>query len=37
MQRLAFDELPIIPLGAFFNVTAMRGNIRDRIETLPVF
>jgi peptide/nickel transport system substrate-binding protein len=37
MQRLAFDELPFMPLGAFSIVTALRSNLQDRVETLPVF
>lgn len=37
MQSLAFEELPIIPLGAFFNVTAYRNNIVGRLQQLPTF
>lgn len=37
MQRVAMDELPVMPLGAAFVTTAYNRNLTDRIIALPLF
>jgi len=37
MQKVAFEELPILPLGAFFQVTCHRNNLEGRLQQLPTF
>jgi ABC-type transport system substrate-binding protein len=37
MQRVAMDELPYVPLGAYLSVTALRANLRDRVKGLALF
>lgn len=37
IQRAAMDEVPFVPLGAFFFTTAYRRNLADRVVALPVF
>lgn len=37
MQKLAFEELPIIPLGAYYQVTSYRSDLTGRLPQLPTF
>jgi peptide/nickel transport system substrate-binding protein len=37
MQRVAMDEVPFIPVGAYMSVTAHRSNLRDRVPGFALF
>lgn len=37
MQRIAMDEVPFIPLGAYSQPTAYSSSLTDRVKTAPVF
>ncbi|WP_458096896.1 ABC transporter substrate-binding protein [Roseomonas sp. WA12] len=37
MQRVAMDELPYIPVGAYKSLTAIRRDIRDRVPGFAIF
>lgn len=37
MQRVAMDELPFIPVGAYRSVTAFRRNLVDRVPGFAIF
>ena len=37
MQRVAMDELPFVPLGAYLSMTALRANLRDRVKGFAIF
>jgi peptide/nickel transport system substrate-binding protein len=37
MQRVAMDEVPFIPVGAYRGVTAHRRNLSDRVPGFAIF
>jgi len=37
IQRVAMDELPVIPLGGYHSVTAHRRTLRDRVKGFAIF
>jgi len=37
IQRVAMDEVPFIPVGAYMSATAHRANLRDRIPGFAIF
>ncbi len=37
MQLVAMDELPIIPLGGYRSVSALRSNLSDRVRGFAIF
>lgn len=37
MQRVMFDEVPFIPTGAYYSMTALRSELRDRVSGFALF
>jgi peptide/nickel transport system substrate-binding protein len=37
MQRQAFEDVPYIPLGFYYQPTAYRANLTDMVDGVPVF
>ncbi|MBW8268800.1 ABC transporter substrate-binding protein [Caldovatus aquaticus] len=37
IQRVAMDELPYVPLGAYMSMTALRSDLADRVEGPAMF
>ncbi|GGG20888.1 substrate-binding protein [Caldovatus sediminis] len=37
IQRVAMDELPYVPLGAYMSMTALRGDLADRVQGPALF
>ncbi len=37
MQVQAFQDVPYIPLGFYFQPTAYRSNLTDMVDGVPVF
>jgi peptide/nickel transport system substrate-binding protein len=37
MQRVAFDEVPYVPLGQFFSPTVLRSNLEGMLQGVALF
>jgi peptide/nickel transport system substrate-binding protein len=37
MQRAAMEELPFVPLGAYWQNTALRRDLAGRVPGFPIF
>ncbi|GGC48304.1 substrate-binding protein [Siccirubricoccus deserti] len=37
MQRIAFDQVPYVPLGQFFSPTALRGDLEGMLKGVALF
>ncbi len=37
IQRAMFDEVPIIPVGAYYSMTALRAELKDRVSGFALF
>jgi peptide/nickel transport system substrate-binding protein len=37
MQRIAFDQVPYVPLGQFFSPTALRGDLDGMLKGVALF
>ena len=37
MQRLVFEEVPFIPVGAYYSKTALRRELKDRVSGFALF
>ena len=37
MQRLVFDQVPFIPVGAYYSKTALRRDLKDRVSGFALF
>ena len=37
MQSAAMEELPFLPLGAFWQNTALRRDLAGRVQGFPIF
>jgi peptide/nickel transport system substrate-binding protein len=37
MQRVAFDQVPYIPLGQFFSPTALRADLEGMLKGVALF
>ena len=37
LQRLVFEEVPFIPVGAYYSKMAVRRELQDRVSGLALF
>ena len=37
MQAVAFDEVPYVPVGAYYGMTALRKDIKDRVPGFAIY
>jgi peptide/nickel transport system substrate-binding protein len=37
MQRVAFDQVPYVPLGQFFSPTALRSDLEGMLKGVAMF